>query len=320
MNTKTVLLAGSTGYIGKNVAKQLLLLGYNVICLVRSKTVSVPKSIKTFEVDITNSKKMNDFNKKCPEFHVIISCIGSKNGGVKDAWDVEYEANKNLLKLGVSKSINQFILLSAICVQRPKCEFQFAKLAFEKALMASKINYTIVRPTAFFKSLSGQVKKVKAGKNFIYFDDGNTTACKPISEVDLAHYICECIDFKARLNKILPIGGRGPAITPIQMGNMLFKLINKTPKFLSIPSKVFLIGEKTIAPFAFFSNKLKNTQQFLKIANYYATESMLVYDQKTQLYDEMLTPEHGNETLESHYKNLLLSKSIDDELGDHKLF
>ena len=314
------MLAGSTGYIGKNVAKQLVHLGYKVICLIRQNSVPLPKHIKVYEVDITSTEEMMDFNKKCPEFNVIISCIGSRTGGIHDAWSVEYKANNNLLKLGYARAIEQFILLSAICVQRPKCEFQYAKLAFEKYLIESEINYTIIRPTSFYKSLSGQVKKVKAGKNFIYFDNGKTTACKPISEPDLANYICECINSKPRLNKILPIGGKGPAITPLEMGNMLFEIMNKKPKFLSIPSKLFLLGEKAITPLTYFSIRFKNTQQFLKIANYYATESMLVYNEKTNRYDEGLTPEYGKDTLECHYKKLIFSNSIDDELGDHKLF
>jgi hypothetical protein len=50
------------------------------------------------------------------------------------------------------------VLLSAICVQKPTLEFQRAKLAFEAKLQeAGDITYSIVRPTAFFKSLAGQV-------------------------------------------------------------------------------------------------------------------------------------------------------------------
>jgi divinyl chlorophyllide a 8-vinyl-reductase len=54
------------------------------------------------------------------------------------------------------------VLLSAICVQKPELAFQHAKLAFERALIDSGLAYTIVRPTAFFKSLSGQVDRVSA--------------------------------------------------------------------------------------------------------------------------------------------------------------
>jgi divinyl chlorophyllide a 8-vinyl-reductase len=61
-------------------------------------------------------------------------------------------------------------------------------------------------------------------------------------------------------------------------------------------------------------------QEFLRIANYYATESMLVYNHFTNSYDEELTPEFGTDTLETHYKNLLSSNVIENDLGAHKLF
>ena len=263
---------------------------------------------------------MKDFYKICPKFDVIISCIGSRTGATSDAWNIEYEANKNLLEFALSRDIDQFILLSAICVQKPKLEFQYAKLAFEQTLIQSKVNYTIVRPTAFFKSLSGQVNKVKNGNKFIYFDNGKTTSCKPISEKDLAQYICNCIGDNTRLNQILPIGGPGPAITPLEMGHMLFKALDIKPKFKSVPSKIFRVADKAILPLTFFSEKARNIQQFLRIANFYATESMLLYNEKTMSYDDMLTPEYGTETLESHYRKLLRSEFVNDELGDHKLF
>ena len=53
---------------------------------------------------------------------------------------------------------SHFVLLSAVCVQKPLLQFQLAKLAFEAKLReAGNITHSIVRPTAFFKSLAGQV-------------------------------------------------------------------------------------------------------------------------------------------------------------------
>ena len=86
----------------------------------------------------------------------------------------------------------------AICVQRPLLAFQHAKLAFEAALAASGLTYSIVRPTAYFKSLSGQVERVRRGKPFLCVGDGGMTSCKPISDGDLAEYLADCLE------------GRGP--------------------------------------------------------------------------------------------------------------
>ena len=65
-----------------------------------------------------------------------------------------------MLDVARQQGAGHFVLLSAICVQKPLLEFQHAKLKLEAALQeaAQDISYSIVRPTAFFKSLAGQVR------------------------------------------------------------------------------------------------------------------------------------------------------------------
>jgi hypothetical protein len=76
----------------------------------------------------------------------------------KDSWAIDYQATKNVLDVARHCGASHFVLLSAICVQKPLLEFQHAKLKFETELQAAgDITYSIVRPTAFFKSLAGQV-------------------------------------------------------------------------------------------------------------------------------------------------------------------
>lgn len=50
-----------------------------------------------------------------------------------------------------------------------------------------------MRPTAFFKSIAGQIDLVKQGKPYVMFGDGTLAACKPISEEDLAAFIVDCV-------------------------------------------------------------------------------------------------------------------------------
>jgi divinyl chlorophyllide a 8-vinyl-reductase len=61
-----------------------------------------------------------------------------------------------------------------------------------------------VRPTAFFKSLSGQIARVRAGKPFLLFGDGTLTACKPISDDDLGRFIAACLTDPEKANRVLP--------------------------------------------------------------------------------------------------------------------
>ena len=43
----------------------------------------------------------------------------SCTGGIKDSWDIDYQATKNVLDVAREKGAKHFVLLSAICVQKP---------------------------------------------------------------------------------------------------------------------------------------------------------------------------------------------------------
>ena len=120
-------------------------------------------------------------------FDVVVSCLASRTGTPKDAWAVDYQAHSDCLVAAMVLDASHYIVLSALCVQELLLAFQHAKLAFEKELIKSGLTYSIVRPTAFFKSLSEQIQIVRVGRPFLLFGNGELTACKPISDPDLGH-------------------------------------------------------------------------------------------------------------------------------------
>lgn len=285
---RRVALAGASGTIGAAVLRQLKAEGH----IVRALGRAVLADRAALAVALAGAE-------------VVISCIASRSGVPKDAEAVDYRANLDLLEAAQQAGAGQFILLSAICVQRPLLAFQHAKLAFEAALMASGIAYTIIRPTAFFKSLSGQVGRVKAGKPFLIFGDGNLTRCKPISDRDLARFITAGIDNADMKGKILPIGGPSPAISLRAAGEMLFEVAGKPARFKSVSPSLFTAVAKVLGLGAPLSGWFAEKAEYARIAHYYATQSMLVLDPATGQYSADLTPEFGQETLKDHYVRLL---------------
>ncbi len=169
--------------------------------------------------------------------------------------------------------------------------FQEAKLAFEAKLRASGLTYSIVRPTAFFKSLSGQVERVRQGKPFLVFGDGKLTACKPISDRDLAVYIARCLEDPSLENRILPIGGPGPAITPLDQAHALFGMLGKKPNIKHVPVGLLDVIIKGLSFAGRIVPALAAKAELANIGRYYATESMLVLDATTGQYDAAATPE-----------------------------
>jgi len=312
-----VLLLGYTGYIGTMLAEVLLEKGIEVICPIRNKKNFEKKRNIVF-VDISQIESFLKSLSIKPT--TIISCIASRKGGIKDSWEVEYSLNKNFLDLSKREGIKRFILLSAICVQKPNLEFQKAKLAFEHLLQNSSLEYEIIRPTAFFKSLSGQIDRIKKGKSFLVFGNGELTTCKPISARDLSNFLIGFVLRKKAENKIHLVGGSGPPISPKHQAELLFKLIKKEKKITYISPKLLVAINYILMPLSIISEKLRDYREFLKIAHYYATESMLFWDHKSGSYDANKTPEYGKDTLEEYYKNIIKTDTTYKELKDQKLF
>ena len=314
-----IFVAGSTGYIGKNVVKYALENGFDVVTAKRhpdNKPGQLNKKLKVIKISNNDNNWIADLEK----VDVIISCLASRTGEPKDAHLVDYKLNCLLLEKAKALKCSQFILLSAICVQKPRLAFQFEKLAFEEELKKSGLNFSIVRPTAYFKSLSGQIENIKKGKPYVYFGDGQITQCNPISEKDLSLCILSCIKDKTKWRKILPIGGPKQSITPKDIGKILFEIFEVSPKYKSFPTKLLDAIRLLLLIISPFSNWAKNKSELIKIAKYYATESMLIWDEKKECYDANMTPSTGKDTLRDYFysiKNLDLQLEID---RDSKLY
>ncbi len=314
-----IFVAGSTGYIGKNVVKYALDNGFDVVIAKRhsdNKPSQLNKKLKVIKISNNDNNWIADLEK----VDVIISCLASRTGEPKDAHLVDYELNCLLLEKAKALKCSQFILLSAICVQKPRLAFQFEKLAFEEKLKKSGLNFSIVRPTAYFKSLSGQVENIKKGKPYVYFGDGQITQCNPISEKDLSLYILSCINDKTKWQKILPIGGPKQSLTPKDIGKILFEIFEVSPKYKSFPTKILDVIRVLLLIISPLSNWAKNKSELIKIAKYYATESMLIWDETKRCYDSNMTPSTGKDTLRDYFysiRNLDLELEID---RDSKLY
>lgn len=317
------MLLGATGTIGRATASALLAKGHEVICFVRPDTATPRRGLPDAAIlrfgEVTDPAALERIGFAGERFDVLVSCIASRSGAPVDAWRIDHQANVDALRIGEAAGISQMVLLSAICVQRPLLAFQHAKLAFEKKLVESGLTYSIVRPTAFFKSLSGQVERVRRGKPFLLFGDGRLTACKPISDDDLAEYLADCVTDPNRHNRILPIGGPGPAITPREQGEHLFRLLGQTPKFRQLPIGVMdaiISGLRVMSP---LSTKFGDKAELAKIGRYYATQSMLVLNTETNRYDADATPSTGTQTLFDFYETVIQDdKKVD--LGAHAVF
>jgi len=198
-------------------------------------------------------------------------------------------------------------MLSAFCVKSAErndpyaLQFQYAKKDMEEALRAqSDLSYSIIRPTAFFKSVSGQVEVVDGGGPFVYFDlgDGKCATCNPISEPDLAAALIDTIADPSKANVVWNLGGPDKGMSMKQQGELIAEVLGKKEaKLFGVPIGIFdgIINGLQWAADTFKSEKLEDAAEFGRIGRYYAIEDMLTTD-PSEMY--------GKTTLAEHYKRI----------------
>lgn len=323
-----VLVLGATGTIGRATVQKLVADGHEVVAYVRQRAPRAGAhgdglaeltgaSLRNGAVD--SAEAILDHAIAGERFEAVISCLASRTGAPNDAWAIDHRAHVNALNAAKSSGISKFVLVSALCVQRPQLAFQSAKLAFEAELIASGLTYAIVRPTAYFKSLLGQIERVKQGKPFLVFGDGQLTRCKPISDHDLAAYVVGCLHDQSRHNRILPIGGPDPAFTPLQQAERLFDVLGRPMRVRHVPVALIdgIVAGLSLARQVVPS--LGDKAELARIGRYYATQSMVHFDAVAGRYDAGQTPSTGTQSFFAHQEAVVRGQ-IKVERGAHAVF
>jgi divinyl chlorophyllide a 8-vinyl-reductase len=81
----------------------------------------------------------------------------------------------------------------------------------------------------------------------------------------------------------------------------LFSLCGQKPRYVRIPIKILKLIIIIFRLAGSISKRAAQKSEYARIGLYYATESMLVWDDKLNKYDEEATPETGHETLFNFY-------------------
>ena len=252
-----IVIVGSTGYIGKAVVRESVRRGYPTTAIMRdiAKGQSEPKfegaTLQEFDVQDREKCLAGELFPK-GSVDAVVCCLASRTGTKKDSYAIDYQASLNCAEAAKAAGARRFILLSAYCVKSAErgdpyaLQFQYAKKELEEKLaemVDDNFDYVSVRPTAFFKSVSGQVEVVDGGGPFVYFDLGNdrNAVCNPISEPDLAAALIDQVADDSHKNTYWNLGGPDEGLSMKQQGALIHEVLKKDgePKYISVPIGLF---------------------------------------------------------------------------------
>jgi uncharacterized protein YbjT (DUF2867 family) len=229
---KKVLVAGATGYLGRYLVQELKKQGYWVRALTRNtkKLDDIKNSIdEIFEGEVTKPETLNDI---CDGIDVVISTVGitrQKDG--LTYMDVDYQGNKNLLDHAIQNKVSKFIFISVLNAHQMKdLKGIQAKLLFEEKLIASGLDYTIVRPTGFFSDMLEFLNMAKKGRVSVFGSGENKI--NPIHGADLAEV---CVNLIKESHKEINIGG-SKIFTFNEIAELVLQVQNKPIKISRLPN------------------------------------------------------------------------------------
>ena len=276
------LLAGSTGYLGSYIAKELQKRSCFFRAIARNPEKLKQNDIEANEVLKAELTDPDSISECCIGIDVVISTVGiTKQKDGLTYMDVDYQANMNLLKEAKESGVKKFIYVSVLNGEKLRnlkiCD---AKEMFVEQLKKSGVDYCIVRPNGFFSDISEFFNMAKRGRVYL-FGNGELRA-NPIHGEDLATV---CVDAIDKPDKEVEIGGPG-TLTQNDIALIAYDILGNKPKITHIPDWVrvvflklvrLLTGSKVYGPVEFFM---------------------------TVMAMDMLAPEYGKHTLKEYFTNL----------------
>lgn len=248
-----VLIAGSTGYLGRFVLKEFKERGYWVRALVRNpkkleqigpflEPAVLDKADEVFVGEVTKPETLQGL---CNNIDIVYSSIGITRQKDKLTYrDVDYQGNKNLLDIALEESVRKFIYVSVFNASLYEhLEIVKAHEDFVRDLRDSGIDFAVIRPTGYFSDMTEFLKMAKSGR--VYLIGSGNNRINPIHGADLAKV---CVD--AAESKENEVAAGGPIIySGRDTTELAFSTLGKKPKITRIPVWLAKAAAKAIRPF-----------------------------------------------------------------------
>ncbi|MGF1539808.1 MAG: SDR family oxidoreductase [Pleurocapsa sp.] len=229
------LVTGATGSLGRRIVRQLREQDRAVRAFVRLSSDYGELEDRGAEIFIGDLKEERDIVKACRGVKYIISSHGS--GSNSQALD--YRANIELIDRALEEQVEHFVLISVLGVDRgyeDSLTFK-AKREVEKYLIASGLNYTILRPSGFANNLIPLAERFRdTGIYFTIGDPKNRSSI--VSTDDLGKIAIASTTTSAAQNQIFAVGG--PEI--LQRGEIpqiMSRIFNREPIVINPPLMLF---------------------------------------------------------------------------------
>ena len=203
-----ILVAGGTGNLGVELIPNLNARGTAVRVLTRDLGRARLRLGETPELFLGDARNPETLTAALKGVDAVVSAMTGFGPGAPGPMSVDYEGNLNLIRAAEAAGIGRFVLVSmnGAAADHPM-ELMRMKYRAEEALRASRLDWVIVRASAFMELWAGIVGApiVKEGKATVFGRGDNPINFN--SAKDVARFIELALSDPSVSRTILAIGG-----------------------------------------------------------------------------------------------------------------
>jgi uncharacterized protein YbjT (DUF2867 family) len=199
-----VMIIGASGLIGSAIAARLAETGDEVV------RVSRRGGLGAIRLDIATIRDASEWLPHLQGIHAVINCAGVLQDSATDSTDVHDRAVAVLAQACQQSGVRRFIHLSAVGVDRATpSQFSRSKRAGDEALMASELDWVILRPSVVIGRAAYGASALMRGLAALPLRPvmGNTAPLQPVHLDDLIATVRFFLKPGAPVRQVLEIVG-----------------------------------------------------------------------------------------------------------------
>lgn len=210
-----VLVLGASGFIGSAAALELQRRGHEVIAGARRPGKARPRlpSLTWVAADFDDLKRPSAWAPLLAGVDAVVNCVGVLQDSVGDSVALAHETAPGALFAACETAgVRRIIHLSAVGVEADT-DYGRSKLATERALAASALDWTVLRPSLVLgEAPYGGTALLRALAAFPVFTPlpGGEQLFRPVAMADLTALIARLLETAGASWEVLEVGGPEP--------------------------------------------------------------------------------------------------------------
>lgn len=241
-----IFVTGGTGFVGREIVRQLHGIGHRVRCLVRdadrAKAV-LPSSVALHPGDLMDPDCLADGVKGCQAVIHLVGIIVEKGRSTFER--VHVQGTQDLVAAAARGEIRQFIHMSALGSRADApSRYHQTKYRAEQIVIGSGMDWTLFRPSVIFgpgDRFVNLLARIIQSSPVVPVIGRGETKIQPISVRNVASCFALAVGNPVSYKKIYDLGGP-QRLTYIQVYQIISDILEKKKKSFHIPISLIKPG------------------------------------------------------------------------------